>query len=451
MLLTLWLLVGALAVVAGALYAADRFVAWPHFVVVGVLGALGIVDALNGIVGAFTVGDELTAAEIWIGRLATLILLGTVAFALARPRFRAGGRLLCYTGVAYISLPVAVGLLQGVYPLELVQTPALTVAALVAVWAAPRVSADVIVLVAKVALGITIVGSFVVLALGAPDIWLEGETSIIPGVPLRFQGATYHPNVLGPVPVLYLLLERYRPSPRWVRIPLSLLGIAALVLTQSKTAAAAGVIAAVAILALDHNRSRNERITAGMFAALLFVAFTVYVGLGNDVVTPETADRFRSLSGRTRLWLIGLREWLAQPITGAGPEFFETWARTNNQLWAGQAHNQFVQTLAEQGLVGMVTLVAYTGAMMDAALRAARRTGAISVALLLVLLIRFLTETPMTGLGLEHWILYCLLIAWEREEVAERAGEAGRSRRGADGAGDPAPALVGAGTGHSGP
>ena len=446
--LSLWLAVGALAVFVIGFYTADRILRWPHFVVVGVLVALGVLDAVNGVVGAFTVGEKLTGPEIWMGRLSTAVLLAAVVFGLARPRFQAAGRLLCYTGVAFVAVPVVVGMLMGAFPVGMLQTQVLTVGALVAIWAAPRVSVAMVVLVAKVALAITLVGSLVVLIVGAPDIWLEGEPSLIPGVPQRFQGATYHPNVLGPLPIVYLLLERYRPSPIRIRIPLTVLAIGALVLTQSKTAAAAGAIAAVIILAMDQNRSRNERIAAGMLAVALFIAFTAYVTVIDDVIAPDATDRFRTLSGRTRLWGVGIRAWLEQPITGAGALFFENWARVNNQLWAGQAHNQFVQTVAEQGLVGLMGLIAYTGVMIDSALRSSHRSNATSVALLLILLVRFLTETPMTGMGLEHWILYCLLIAWEREAAAEAAGGAVPQVA----ARPTAPSeLVSAGRPHSGP
>jgi O-antigen ligase len=140
----------------------------------------------------------------------------------------------------------------------------------------------------------------------------------------------------------------------------------------------------------------------------------VWMLFGAEQLASNTVDRVTTLTGRTELWRTGLEAWQRAPLTGAGPEFFETYATNSGQAWAGQAHNQLVQTLTQYGVVGLLTLVVYVVVMVQVAFQMSARTRATSVALIALLLVRSITETPLTGLELEHLTVYGLLIAWER-------------------------------------
>jgi O-antigen ligase len=62
---------------------------------------------------------------------------------------------------------------------------------------------------------------------------------------------------------------------------------------------------------------------------------------------------------------------------------------------AVSAHNQFLQTLSVAGTMGLIGLVVYLGVLMRYAIRAARPSQGLSVALLILVLLRCVTETPL--------------------------------------------------------
>lgn len=407
----------------------DRLARRRDFVVAGAMVAQGWIPAVSGIVGAFVVAEQLTTGEVWIGRASTAVLAVTVGVALLRPRPMQAGRLLMLAALLHYSITLLTSVIVGTASLEYLQDAGLMLLAFVAIWAAPRVDIWTVVAFAKIALAITVVGSLIVIVANAPEAWLISEGGLVPGTPGRLQGATYHPNVLGPLPLLYLILERYWPSHRWVRWPLSVLAVAALVLSESKTAWVAAVVVGIVLWSSDPGRSRNARFAASLAVIGLIAGLAVYALEGVDELAASTVSSVTTLTGRTELWQIGLDAWQRDPLVGAGPEFFMTYAANSGQTWAGQAHNQFVQTLTQHGIVGLVTLGVYVGVLVQVALRNSVRSRATSVALVALLLVRGITETPLSSLGIEHLTVFTLLMAWERERHRDAVAAAVESRR----------------------
>lgn len=318
------LVVAGLAVLAGALVAVDRAVANPHFVVTGTFAAQGWIPAVAGILGAFIVAEELAAPEVWLGRLTTVLMAGTVLVALLRARTPIAGRVLVLAAALHYGTAIMTSVLMGTASLEYLQEALLMLLAFVAIWAAPRVDARVIVVLAKIAVTITLIGSIFVVAANAPEAWLPTDNGLIPGSPGRLQGATYHPNVLGPLPVLWLILEYYWPSHPRVRWPMSVVALAALLLSVSQTSWVAMVVIVIVLWALGSPRSRNVRFAASLAVIALLAVLVGWALLGADQLASSTVDRVTTLTGRTQLWSTGLEAWRRAPLTGAGPEFFTT-------------------------------------------------------------------------------------------------------------------------------
>jgi O-antigen ligase len=70
-------------------------------------------------------------------------------------------------------------------------------------------------------------------------------------------------------------------------------------------------------------------------------------------------------TGRTHFWSVALQIFLAHPIIGAGLDAFGV-AFTRYDTWNGtfrveQAHNDYLQTLADSGLLGFACLVSFLG------------------------------------------------------------------------------------------
>jgi O-Antigen ligase len=134
--------------------------------------------------------------------------------------------------------------------------------------------------------------------------------------------------------------------------------------TRRATGAAA---VAVALLAL-----------AGVFAAYGSPPTLVRHAYHSFVSTPtggsDLNSRLFSLSndGRTVLWRSALDDFQAHPIVGSGAGSFGRWwlAHRTSAYFVEDAHNLYVQTLAEGGLVGFVLLVSFLVVPLIAAIRA---------------------------------------------------------------------------------
>jgi O-antigen ligase len=84
-----------------------------------------------------------------------------------------------------------------------------------------------------------------------------------------------------------------------------------------------------------------------------------------------------SIQGRVHFWRAGLRIFQDHPWLGTGPGTFavvHTQYQEDPRFYARDAHNLYVQTLAETGLTGAVVLLWLLGALLALWLRTLRRT-----------------------------------------------------------------------------
>src|SRR5690606_23765492 len=190
-----------------------------------------------------------------------------------------------------------------------------------------------------------------------------------------------------------------------------------LVIAQSQTTwgAAALVLAPFAVYRLRHRRGRPASqgwtpmrlvavagvvLAVALAVALLVLQLQVGSGMRSDFASAVEASRksreISELSGRTQIWLIALEVWKQNPIFGYGPTL---WSDAFRATWrvpfAFHAHNQFMQSLGAAGIVGVLGLLAYVGALVIGALRAARASRGLAPALVLVMLVRMVTEVPL--------------------------------------------------------
>jgi O-antigen ligase len=84
--------------------------------------------------------------------------------------------------------------------------------------------------------------------------------------------------------------------------------------------------------------------------------------------------RLLSLSnnGRTVLWHSAWHDFLAHPLVGSGAGSFERWwlAHRTSAYFVTYAHNLYLQTLAELGIIGLLLLIVMLGTPLVAAVRA---------------------------------------------------------------------------------
>lgn len=222
------------------------------------------------------------------------------------------------------------------------------------------------------------------------------------GIPVphsRLAGITTHPNALGMLAAVLLILE-------WKRRPLSRVGVvlAAVVLVWAQSKTAWGAVAVVAAVGLARWLGRRAPARSLLPHVVLagVVAFTSYIGLG--LAEPEQAttkgdDTTETFTGRTAIWEATLEVWQSDPLIGYGPYL---WDDPMDRRFAGRvgfppghAHNQLIQALGEAGVIGGLALVVALVGLARAARRGDHVTGGATGAIFLVLAITCVTGVPI--------------------------------------------------------
>lgn len=296
-----------------------------------------------------------------------------------------------------------------------------------------------------------------------PDFVLHSPApGVIPGIDWRLFGLTPHANTLGPVALLGILLELYSPSrSKWMRMLHLAAGSAVFVLAQSRTAWVAGVLIATMVrlpLAMvpsreNANDTRDFRravwALTGAIVLFIVLAFGLAALSGTDYLQRKTD--IGTLNGRFQIWDVTLQAWRENVLFGYGPDIWSPERRFRlNMFGVGQAHNQFVQTLGEAGLTGLALLVIYLITLLSISLRRFVASRGLILSLLVLLLARCVTESPLRSEGLLSWatFLHLLLVLVACHHLRQPAckptavvtAAVASSRRGADVSGEAASA-----------
>ena len=277
-------------------------------------------------------------------------------------------------------------------------------------------------------------GILIVLMLGffllivKPSMVLEGGiVGSLTLLPFRYWGASPHANALGSIAVLYLLLEILAPTTNklWQKFGIAA-ALISIILAQSKTALL-GLVFSLACLWIvpsysdqtkvsrrDDIKNTLKLIFVMLLPILLYTALFIagYESKLEQLLSSDAGKSVTTLTGRTRIWEIALQEWYENPIFGYGPELFSAEYRMRiGMLFAFHAHNQFIQTLAQSGLIGVAGLFLLLGALAFKLLSRAVASRGVSLALFAFLLIRCITEVPLrSGNMISGEYLYLLAL-----------------------------------------
>jgi O-antigen ligase len=205
----------------------------------------------------------------------------------------------------------------------------------------------------------------------------------------RLSGAGTNANDLAAVLVASLVLTValaawYKPSPilRLIAIAAGLACVTLTFLTLSRAGLLSlGVVLVFAVLVASRQR--------GKVLVLALVAVIGVVGYFAFLAPPSARERVTSVgsgTGRTDVWRLGARMIEAHPVLGVGiANFAQTSLHfvnepgrldTENKGEALVAHNIYLETLAELGIVGLLIFLPVLGAPMWMTLKAARNFGA---------------------------------------------------------------------------
>jgi exopolysaccharide production protein ExoQ len=285
--------------------------------------------------------------------------------------------------------------------------------------------------------------SALILAVVWPEKVVSGSYDSILGLPqVRLLGLVFQGNILGPIAglAIFAILRTPRTSLRWVH-----LGSAFLVLffAQGKTAWAATLMGLLFLWAYNTGSLTRRNVRLGA-AALLFMfvgyqAFFAPVAQQRVQMLSTSGQDLTSLNGRTYVWDVTIDVWEENRVFGYGPTIWSTDFRAKYGeffAFAGQAHNQFVQSLGESGLVGLGALIFYILCMLLVAVRTAEGTRGLSLACFALVAVRLMTEAALrtyrvdAAFMLHLFLAYMLMVSWnERSEPVVEESEVQVRRR----------------------
>lgn len=264
-----------------------------------------------------------------------------------------------------------------------------------------------------------------------PDVTLQrGYEGAIPGLSIRFWGLGSNPNSIGPLSVVTLLLLNFIPYRKpWLQRGAIVLALFVLVLSQSKTAWG-GLLIGWAVLhfyrylSTADNRSRGSLLMLFlMLSAFAMAGLVAYAGMVDlarklqKIAATESGLSALTLTGRVDLWLLAIDIWKDSPWFGYGLNIWDLEHRIQLRMpHAFSAHNQFLQSLAQGGILALMGLLAYVTVLAAWARRAAAATRGLSLALLALILVRCISETPLetetllSGDLITHALLFHLLL-----------------------------------------
>ena len=257
----------------------------------------------------------------------------------------------------------------------------------------------------------------------APQLTIEtGYASWFPGVTFRFWGLESHANSMGPLALVYLLVALHQPfERRWLQRFGLLLGVAVLLLAQSKTTWTAAAITVPLLLIVRNGAWGTAAFSLVSLGGVLGIALLVLPALGVSFdALSETRQGYEAsrFTGRDVIWSLALQEWMRNPLFGYGISMWnEAYRLQIGMDHAVSAHNQFLQTLSVAGTIGLLGLLVYLGTLARYAIRAARPSQGLSVALLILVLLRCVTETPLqlesflSGAFVTHLLLFHIALA----------------------------------------
>ncbi len=268
-------------------------------------------------------------------------------------------------------------------------------------------------------LRVLLVGSLVV-AITSPDIAFGNLTRAQGGRffgVLQLSGLVQYPNTLGSIAAIALVLEIAGDN-RIRRIPWIGLAATVLIWSQSRNAWLM-VIAALAVAVLR----RNPRERAFGIVTLVGAAALTVVASGGE--------KLFGLTGRDEVWAVSLDLFNSSPIVGHGLGSVRVAAEQNGILWAGTAHNQLAQSLAEGGVIGGLLSIGFFATAFRSSLVAWRHGAWLPMALSSALLVRSVFDVTLAT-GPEILILVSLLsVPWIRPGPSDhlRDGEPGHTAR----------------------
>jgi O-antigen ligase len=233
--------------------------------------------------------------------------------------------------------------------------------------------------------------------------------SILPGIDRRLFGLSSHPNSLGFIAGFLFILEAYRPNRnRFISIIILITSGIVIILCQSKTT---WLCLLSLLLFTNPTLSKSillQRIINLFRILVIFLFIIVSFFYGDQLITILSKSEYSNLSGRTIIWQDSVSSYKTDTIFGYGPQVFSM--NDSKERTLGNTHNQFIQTLIENGILGIICLVVFLGTLVVTAVRVNKQTNGFSISIIVYFLLRLTTESPLRILSFNTEFLLLLLV-----------------------------------------
>lgn len=210
----------------------------------------------------------------------------------------------------------------------------------------------------------------------------------------RFMGLETHPSYCGFVISVYMVLN-IRKNMLFQIVPIFLMSI-----TMAKTSIGSLILCLGIHLLIVLKKSRWCQLYHFKIPMIIMIIYGFYLSL------QESFDW--TLTGRTTIWEYSIQKYINSKsyLWGIGTSYMSN--------WVGQAHNQFIQSLVSNGLIGLMVIVALLVLLLVKTLKIYSRTGIYEPLLVWILLfVRCFTEAPFKLLAIDTVsfpILYLILL-----------------------------------------
>lgn len=397
--------------------------------------AIGVVLEQRDVTQAldFVAQAEPPPAMVWFLRLSSVVLVGLsivriTSRVVSHERIEPGPGVLMAAFFAYFVCNYLLNAAFGSVPAPPIVPSIYAALVLGAVYMSRDADPVLVQRFGKLALMAVMAGSLAPL-LFDPGMVRQVETAEIriPGVAFRLFGLGSNPNNIATLALVNLLLALHQPfRNRLLEATNISITLGVLVLAQSQTSWLAALIAVPVLLLGRSGLKLLDKRTLVALCVLLMVAAVGIMGLAlftahgltlSDFVTGDRYREITSLTGRSAIWRAALLEWEDNPLFGYGPTMWDGGYRARIGLsFAFTAHNQYLQSLAVAGAVGLCSTLAYLAALGWYCFIAPRAVRGLALALYSQILMRSITEvpldigTPFANEFFSHFLLFFILV-----------------------------------------
>lgn len=151
-----------------------------------------------------------------------------------------------------------------------------------------------------------------------------------------------------------------------------------------------------------------------LFSATILLSITMFFSPTaiNEWLNSILPRDWQSLTGRTEIWDAALHGFRLNNWFGYGPNLLDEAYRAR---WipgldaAGQAHNQFIQSMGGEGYLGLGSLVVLVVILAYYALRYSDVSNGLALAVTGVYICRMMTETPLRPGGVNIFTFFTMI------------------------------------------